>query len=159
MISVHLSLRGANGKLCSMAAFALETFEPQASAFLSARAWREWSFLSGTRPGRGLLSLYEQDFPDFTSTDRWADLQAASPEAPHQHQALSGLLANANLEGRTRDFAARVAGLEARSTVSFEDRDIPWREVPAHWALLPEVPRRHELEDAWRAVLRSEVNP
>ena len=111
------------------------------------------------RPGRGLLSLYEQDFPAFTSTDFWADLQAASPEAPHQHQALSSLLANANLEGRTREFAVKAANLEARSVIVFEDRDVPWREAPARWALLPEVPRRHELEDAWRGVLRSELNP
>jgi hypothetical protein len=140
-------------------AFALDTFEPQASAFLSARAWREWNFLSGLRPGRGLVTLYEQDFPSFTSTDLWADLQAALPEAPHQHEALSGLLASANLEGRTRDFAVKLAGLEVRSTVDFENKDIPWREAPARWALLPEVPRRHELEDGWRAVLRSDFNP
>jgi hypothetical protein len=140
-------------------AFALDTFEPQASAFLSARAWREWNFLSGLRPGRGLVTLYEQDFPSFTSTDLWADLQAALPEAPHQHEALSGLLASANLEGRTRDFAVKLAGREVRSTVDFENKDIPWREAPARWALLPEVPRRHELEDGWRAVLRSDFNP
>ena len=126
---------------------------------LRARAWREWNFLSGQRPGRGLITLYDQDFPSFTSTDLWADLQAAASEDPHQHLALSSLLAAANLEGRTRDFAVKVAGVQARATVPFEDKEIPWREAPARWALLPEVPRRHELEESWRGVLRSELNP
>jgi hypothetical protein len=139
--------------------FALDTFEPQAAAFIGARAWREWQFLSGQRPGRGLLKLYEEDFPSFTSSDLWADLQAASPEAPHQHEALASLLANANLEGRTRDFAVKAANFEARASVDFEDHAIPWRETPARWALTPEVPRRHELEDGWRAVMRSGLNP
>src|SRR5690348_9603006 len=63
-----------------MPAFALDAFEAQAEAFLRARAWREWQFLSGQRPGRGLLSLYEEDFKDVTSIDLWADLQAAAPD-------------------------------------------------------------------------------
>jgi hypothetical protein len=138
---------------------ALDSFERQAEAFLRARAWREWNFLSGRRPGRGLITLYEQDFPSFTSTDLWADLQAASPEEPHQHLALSSLLAAANLEGRTRDFAVKVAGVQARATIPFEDTEIAWREAPARWALLPEVSRRHALEESWRGVVRSDLNP
>jgi hypothetical protein len=140
-------------------AFALDSFERQAEAFLRARAWREWNFLSGQRQGRGMITLYDQDFPSFTSTDLWADLQAAQSEEPHQHQALSGLLAAANLEGRTRDFAVKVAGVQARATIPFEDKEIPWREAPARWTLLPEVPRRHELEENWRRVLRTDLNP
>jgi hypothetical protein len=140
-------------------AFALDTFERQAEAFLRARAWREWNYLSGQRPGRGLITLYDQDFPSFTSTDLWNDLQAAATEDPHQHLALSGLLAAANLEGSTRDLAINVAGLQARATVPFEDHEIAWREAPARWALLPEVPRRHELEESWRGVRRTELNP
>jgi hypothetical protein len=140
-------------------AFALDTFERQAESFLQARAWREWNFLSGQRPGRGLITLYDQDFPSFTSTDLWADLQAAASEEARQHMALSSLLAAANLEGRTRDYAVKVAGVQARATIPFEDREIPWREAPARWALLPEVPRRHELEDSWRGALRSDLNP
>jgi len=142
-----------------VAAFALDSFERQAEGFLRARAWREWNFLSGQRPGRGLIALYDQDFPSFTSTDLWADLQAAATEDPHQHRALSSLLAAANLEGRTRDFAVKVAGVQARATMPFEDTEIRWREAPARWALLPEVPRRHELEESWRGVLRTELNP
>ena len=139
---VPVSLRGTRtAKLQCVPAFALDSFECQAEAFLRARAWREWNFLSGQRPGRGLITLYDQDFPSFTSTDLWNDLQAASPEEPGQHQALSSLLAAANLEGRTRDFAVKVAGIQARATIPFEDKDIPWREAPARWALLPEVPR------------------
>jgi len=139
--------------------FALDPFERQTEAFLRARTWREWSFLSGQRPGRGLITLYDQDFPSFTSTDLWADLQAASSVEPRQYQALSSLLAAANLEGRTRDFAVKVSGVQARATIPFEDHDIAWREAPARWALLPEVPRRHELEENWRTVLRTELNP
>ncbi len=142
-----------------MPAFALDTFERQAEAFLRARVWREWTFLSGQRPGRGLITLYDQDFPSFTSTDLWADLQAASPDEPRQHQALSSLLAAANLEGRTRDFAVKVTRTQASATLPFEATEIPWREAPARWALLPEVARRHELEDNWRGVLRSDLNP
>jgi hypothetical protein len=140
-------------------AFALELFERQSEAFLRARIWREWQFLTGQRPGRGLNSLYDEDFPAFTSTDFWADLQAASPDEPRQHQTLSALLATAYLEGRTREHSTPVSRVEASATISFEDHDIPWREARAHWALLPEVPRRHELEDSWRALLRSDLNP
>ena len=85
---VPVSLRGTRtAKLQCVPAFALDSFERQAEAFLRARAWREWNFLSGQRPGRGLITLYDQDFPSFTSTDLWNDLQAASPEEPGQHQA------------------------------------------------------------------------
>jgi hypothetical protein len=143
-----------------VAGLALDVFELQAEAFVRARTWREWMFLSGQRPGRGLLSLYEQDFPDFTSTDLWADLQAATPDDPRQHRALSALLAAANLEGRTRDLAASATRIEARSSIAFEGDDhIPWREAPARWALLPEVPRRHEIEESWRSVWRADLNP
>ncbi len=142
-----------------VAAFALDLFERQAEAFVQARAWLEWSFLAGVRPGRGLGKLYEEDFPDFTSTDYWADLQAVTAVEPRQVRALSSLLAAAELEGRTRELAMQATRVEGRSTVDFEDTDLPWREAPARWALLPEVPRRHELEDSWHSVLRAELNP
>jgi hypothetical protein len=140
-------------------AFALDLFERQAEVFLRARIWREWQFLTGQRPGRGLVSLYDQDFPNFTSTDFWADLQAATPDDPRQFRALSALLATAYMEGRTREFSTSVTRVEASATVNFGDRDIPWREARAHWAVLPEVPRRHEIEDSWRGILRSDLNP
>jgi len=142
-----------------VAAFALDLFERQAEAFVQARAWLEWSFLAGVRPGRGLGKLYEEDFPDFTSTDYWADLQAVTAVEPRQVRALSSLLAAAELEGRTRELAMQATRVEGRSTVDFENTDLPWREAPARWALLPEVPRRHELEDSWRSILRTELNP
>jgi hypothetical protein len=141
-----------------VASFALDLFERQAEGFWYARAWREWQFLSGQRPGRELVRLYEEDFPDFTSTDLWADLQAASAEDPRQHRALSGLLAVANLEGRTRDFAVSVTRIQSASSIAFEDGSVPWHEVPARWALLQDVPRRHELEEGWRRVWHSELN-
>src|ERR1700676_834454 len=119
-----------------MPAFALDSFERQAEAFLRARAWREWNYLSGQRPGRGLITLYDQDFPSFTSTDLWNDLQAAATEDPRQHLALSGWLAAANLEGATRDLAVKVAGIQARAPIPFEDTEILWREAPARWAQL-----------------------
>jgi hypothetical protein len=140
-------------------AFALEVFERQAESFAQARARREWQFLAGLRPGRSLVSLYEEHFPNFTSTDFWADLQAATSEDPRQHRALSSLLAGAELEGRTRELASQATRVEGRATLSFDDHDLPWREAPARWALLPEVPRRHDLENSWRSVLRTELNP
>jgi hypothetical protein len=142
-----------------MASFALDSFEQQAEAFVRARAWREFSYQTGRRPGRGLVSLYEEDFPDFTSMDLWADLQAATPEDPRQHQALSTLLAAANLEARTRDFAVRTTRVQTSASAVFEEEDIPWRAVPGRWPLVAEVPRRHDLEDAWRAVWRTDLNP
>jgi hypothetical protein len=138
---------------------ALERFETQAEAFLQARAWREHQFRIGNRPGRGLVSLYETDFPDLTSHDLWADLQDATPDDPRQLTRLSALLAAAHLEGVTRDFAVRVTRVEAEATLVFEDETLPWREAPAHWPLLLDVPRRHELEDAWRGVLRTDITP
>src|SRR5258708_1506926 len=110
-------------------------------------------------PRRGLAKLYEQDLPGFTSTDYWADLQAVTSVEPRHLRALSALLAAAELEGRTREFPVQATRGEARSTVDFEDTDVPWREAPARWGVLPEVPRRHALEESWRGVLRSELNP
>ena len=138
-----------------MAAFALDLFERQAEAFAEARAWREWSFLAGVRPGRGLVKLYDEDFPDFTSTDYWADLQAVTSVEPRQLCALSALLAGAELEGRTRELAVQATRVEGRSTVDFADTDVPWREAPARWALLPEVPRRHALASVRIAARRA----
>jgi hypothetical protein len=142
-----------------MPTFALDAFEQQAEAFLRARAWREYSYQAGRRPGRGLVSLYDEDFPDFTSRDLWADLQAASAEDPRQHRALSTLLAAAHLEGRTRDLAIRATRAQADASISFEDEDVVWREASARWAVMLDVPRRHALEEGSRAVWQSELNP
>jgi hypothetical protein len=138
---------------------ALETFEVQAEAFLRARAWREHQFLNGFRPGRGLVSLYDTDFPDFTSLDLWNDVQAATPEDPRQLQRLSSLLAAANLEGRTREFCVGTTRTQATATVGFEQEDIQWRQARARWPLLGDVPRRHALEEGWRSIFRSDLNP
>jgi PAS domain-containing protein len=138
---------------------ALDQFETQVEAFLQARSWREHQFRRGLRPGRGLVSLYESDFPDLTSNDLWDDLQAATPEDPRQLARLSALLAAAHLEGQTRDFAVRLTRLQAVATVVFEDETLPWREASARWPLLLDVPRRHALEEAWRGVLGSEITP
>ena len=141
-----------------MPAFTLELFERQAEAFLRTRTWREWQFTTGQRPGRSLVKLYDEDFPDFTSTDLWADLQAATPDDPRQQRALSGLLAAANLEGRTREFATPVTRVQASAVMRLDDADLPWRDGPARWAQLADVPLRHEIEDTWRGVLRTELN-
>jgi hypothetical protein len=138
---------------------ALESFETVAEAFVRARAWREHQFLSGNRPGRGLNSLYETDFPDLTSTDLWADVQAATPEDPRQLVRLSALLAGANLEGHTRELSASVSRVHAGASVPLDDETIAWRQAAARWPLLGDVPRRHALEDAWRGVVQSELNP
>jgi hypothetical protein len=138
---------------------ALETFEIQAEAFVRARAWREHQFLIGSRPGRGLLSLYETDFPDFTSTDLWADLQAASADDPRQLTRLSALLAGANLEGHTRDLSARVTRAQASAHVNLDEQQVPWRQAPARWPLVGDVPRRHALQEEWRSIFRAELNP
>ena len=106
-----------------MASFALDTFEQQAEAFVRARAWREYSYQTGRRPGRGLVSLYEEDFPDFTSTNLWADLQAATAEDPRQHRALSALVAAANLESHTRDFAVRATRIQTSASVRVVRRE------------------------------------
>ncbi|MBV9581346.1 MAG: hypothetical protein JO057_22435 [Chloroflexi bacterium] len=142
-----------------MPGLALEGFEIQAEAFLEARAWREHQFQRALRPGRGLVSLYTTDFPDFTSTDLWDDLQAAAPEDPRQLARLSALLAAGHLEGQTRDFAVRLTRLENDATVVFEEETLAWREAAARWPLVLDVPRRHALEDAWRTVLRDELTP
>jgi hypothetical protein len=138
---------------------ALESFEGVAEAFVRARAWREHQFVTDRRPGRGLISLYETDFPDLTSTDLWADLQAATPDDPRQHTRLSAMLAMANLEGHTRDFAVQVSRIEVGATVTLDESEIPWREAASRWPLVGDVPRRHALEDQWRGVFRSELNP
>jgi hypothetical protein len=140
-------------------AFALETFERQAEAFLRARNWREWQFQSGLRPGRGLVGMYDEDFPDFLSKDLYADLQDAQIEDARRKRRLADLLARANLEGRTRAHAVRATRLEARSRVTFEQEDIAWREAPARWCQLAEVPRRHELQAAWHDVVRGSLTP
>jgi hypothetical protein len=141
-----------------MPTLALDAFEPLAEAFLKARVWREWQYRSGQRPGRSLITLYEEDFPDFTSKDLFDDLRAVDDE-PRRQRALSGLLAAACLEGRTLDQATKAAGLAVRTSLTFEDEEIVWREAPARWPLIGDVPRRHELADAWRSLLTRELNP
>jgi hypothetical protein len=138
---------------------ALESFESVAEAFVRARTWREHQFLSDRRPGRGLVSLYETDFPDFTSTDFWADLQASTAEDVRQHTRLSALLAAANLEGHTRDFAVQATRVQSGATVTLDEASLAWRLAPARWPLVGDVPRRHALEDAWRSVVRQDLNP
>jgi hypothetical protein len=140
-----------------VAAFAFDAFELQAEAFVRARVWREHAFATGLRPGRSLVSLYDEDFPDFTSIELWADLQSATPEDARQLRGLAALLASAELEGGARDLAVAVTRVES-TTVMLEDRETPWREAPARWPLIPEVTRRHELEAAWRSIFRSELN-
>jgi hypothetical protein len=142
-----------------VAGLALETFETVAEAFCRARAWREHQFLTNRRPGRGLVSLYDTDYPDFTSTDFWADVQAATAENARQHTRLSALLAAANLEGRTRDFAVRIARIEEGATVTLDEESLPWRDAPVRWPLVGDVPRRHALEEAWHGLMRTDVNP
>ncbi|MBV9543713.1 MAG: hypothetical protein JOY61_04990, partial [Chloroflexi bacterium] len=142
-----------------MAAFALDSFERQAEAFRRSRAWREYHFQSGRRPGRGLLSLYDEDFADFTSTDFFLDLQAANEVEPRQLGVLTELLASAYVEGNTRERAARAGGLEARTSITFEDDELAWRTAPRLWTNIELVPRRHELAEIWRSTTRTELNP
>jgi hypothetical protein len=139
--------------------FALETFERRADAFLRARSWGEWQFVSGRAPGRRLAKLYDEDFPEFVSKDLYADVQDAQIEDARHKQGLAALLARANLEGRTREHAIRLTRLEAGSSVTFEQETIPWLEAPARWSRIPEVSRRHELETAWRECLHAELSP
>jgi hypothetical protein len=138
--------------------FAVESFERQAEAFVRARSWREWQFQSRMRPGRGLVDLYDTDFPDFLSKDLYADLQDAQIEDERRQRRLVDVLGRANLEGRTRDYAVRVTRLEAGSAITFEQETLPWREAPIRWCRMPEVSRRHELESAWRDCARSEFS-
>ncbi|MBV9169859.1 MAG: hypothetical protein JOZ81_07225, partial [Chloroflexi bacterium] len=142
-----------------MAAFALDSFERQAEAFRRSRAWREYQFQSGRRPGRGLLTLYDEDFADFTSTDFFLDLQAANEVEPRQLGVLTELLASAYVEGNTRERAARAGGLEARTSITFEDDELAWRTAPRLWTNIELVPRRHELAEIWRSTTRTELNP
>lgn len=139
--------------------FALETFERQAEGFLRARAWREWQFQTGARPGRTLNDLYDQDFPDFLSRDLYADLQDAQIEDVNRKRRLSALLALANFEGHTREHAIRATRFEAGATVTFEQEDIAWHDAPARWLRVAEVERRHAVETAWRDLLRSDLLP
>lgn len=142
-----------------MAAFSLDSFERRAETFAQARAWREWQFQAGLRPGRGLLGLYDEDFPDLTSRDLYLDLQDATDVDPRRKARLGSFLASAHLEGTTRELAARVGGFCGRGTISFEDEDLSWRLAPARWATITEVPRRHALAEAWREAVRHELNP
>jgi hypothetical protein len=142
-----------------VATFALDAFEAQVESFCRARGWREWQYGAGLRPGRSLVTLYDEDFPDFTSTDLFLDLRAADDADPRRVRALSALLASAYLEGRTREFASRAARFQATAELEWEGQHIPWREAPAHWTQLPEVSRRHALAEAWRSALKSELNP
>jgi hypothetical protein len=138
---------------------ALDLFEPQVEAYVRARMWREWQFRGGFRPGRGLVTLYDEDFRDFTSRDLWADLQAATPDDPRQLTRLSAVFAAAYVEGQTRDFAVSTTRVQAGARVTFEDTELPWRVAPARWPLLADVPRRHELESAWRQTIETDLNP
>lgn len=142
-----------------MAGLGLDLFERQAETYLAARQWREWMYLSGQRPGRGLVSLYDEDFPDLTSRDLWADLQAATPEDPRQLRRLSELLASASIEGRTRETSVQLTRAQVAAEVVLGDERLAWRDAPARWPLLGDVPRRHGLATDWRRTWQSELRP
>lgn len=135
--------------------FAVERFERQAEAYVQARSWHRWQDLAGLRSGVSLAELYDEDFPDFTSVELFADVQGAQIEDPRQQRSLLALLAGAMLEGRTVDSAEKASAFAARAPVDLGDDRVSWRAAPARWARLPETPRRHQLQEAWRDELRN----
>jgi hypothetical protein len=141
-----------------VASLVLERFEQQAEAFARARAVRKLRYLAGLWPGLHLAPLYEDDFPAFTSRDFYADLYDAPAEDGKQKHFLQAFLAAAHVEGRTRDFAERVATFEARSVVQYATEEIAWRSAPVRWSVVTETTLRHDLNAAWRAEVRVGLN-
>ncbi len=142
-----------------VARFDVERFEQQAEAFARARALRTWRHVAGERPSLGLGSLYEQDFPSFTSLELYADLLEAPIEDANRKRTLHGFLASPLLEGRTHDLAGRVARLTATLAVEREPEELTWRGARVAWTLAPEVSTRHAIHESWRTVTRAELNP
>src|SRR5438067_1324151 len=103
---------------------------------------------------------------DFTMRPTVVPIAAAAPTAVavlsancFNRTARTPLAATANLESHTRDFAVRATRIQTGASVRFEEDDVPWRVAPGRWPLVAEVTRRHELEDGWRAVWRTDLSP
>ncbi len=143
----------------AVATFDVERFERQAEAFVRARSARRWRHAVGEAPTLGLGSLYEQDFPSFTSHELYADLLDAPIEDANQRRRLQALLAGALLEGRTRDLAGRAARLTATLTVEREPQELSWRGAPMAWTLAADVSTRHAIQESWLHETGAELNP
>lgn len=143
-----------------MATFAVERFEQRAEAFARARALREWQHQAGLRADRGLSALYEEDFPELTSLELYADLRGSAFEDARRKQALERFLAAALLEGRTRHLSEQAARFTAGATAHRPDteEEIPWRSAPVRWTLLAGALPRHAVQEGWRAAAGAGLN-
>ncbi len=141
-----------------MGTFALDRFEQQVDAFARARARRGWEHATGLRRDLGLATLYEYDFPSFTSFELYADLHEASIEDAQRKAFLQELLTAALLEGHTRDRAERAARFQTTATLPAEKEAVGWRAAPARWSAAADVSTRHRLEAGWRAQLGQGLN-
>ena len=118
---------------------------------------------AGSGRARGLVTLYDEDFPSFTSTDLWADLQAADARGPAP--ASRAVRACSPRPTSKAVPATSPSSVDARRRrgrrSSFEDTEIPWREAPARWPLLPEVPASTRARGrlARRPAFRAEPDP
>jgi hypothetical protein len=133
--------------------FSIEAFERQAEGLLRQRAWRQLQVLAGHWPTPDLATLYDEDFPNFTSFDYVADLRGVDAEDPRNHRHLVGLAASALLEGRTVPFAEQAASFQATTLITLPEAEVRWRLAPERWRTLEEVGPRHELQDGWREPL------
>lgn len=95
------------------------------------------------------LALFEGE--RFAETKTW-DLD------PREVHHLLDFIAHGYVESQSRESAERFAAAEAAATVEWEDKDVPYRQVPALIANEGDAVRRHALEAQYLATMAT-MNP
>jgi len=134
----------------------LPRFERDAETFLRALNRQHYLHGAGLQPTLDLTTLYD-DFTYLFREETYGELQEAQAE-PKPKRYLSDFVATGFLDDHVKVLTERLAASEAGATVTWDDRALPYRSVPAAIANEPDAHRRHELDARYRATLAT-LNP
>jgi hypothetical protein len=104
-----------------------------------------------------LAPIYQRYFHLFEG-DRFDEIATWDLD-PVQVRYLQEFVAHGYLGNQTKEFDERFAATEAALTVDWDERPIPYREVPVLIANEGDAVRRHDLEQRQLTVLDSALNP
>ncbi|HEY3116749.1 MAG TPA: hypothetical protein VGK54_08410 [Chloroflexota bacterium] len=111
---------------------------------------------AGLKTGLDLTPIYD-DYVHLFEGERYDELAAWDLEAK-QVRYVQAFVADGNLSAETRRFSEKLAAAEAAAMVTWEDRPVPYREMPILIANEADAGRRHAMEQAYLSVMAS-LNP
>jgi hypothetical protein len=89
---------------------------------------------------------------------RVRDLPLEEPLGEKYRRFLLDFLASCGLQFTVRRYSAAIASAEASKSITWGERELSYRTVPLISAREPDLERRHELDERWRAAVE-ELNP